>query len=82
MPTDFADHPSDYRYAMSLSQSLVLSIDVEARWTLRESHSGASGPPPRGQDLVVTAPLRKALPDSVTLFDTPSQPRGSLPPAP
>ncbi len=71
----------DYRYALSLSQSLVTSIDVEARWALREGHSGASGQPPRGQDLVVTAPLRKALPDSVSLFDTPAQPRGSVPPA-
>ena len=77
-----ADTWSDYRYALSLSQSLVTSIDVEARWALREAGAPVPGQAPRGQDLVVTAPLRKALPDSVTLFDTPSQPRGSLPPAP
>ena len=80
-PSYIADTWSDYRYALSLSQSLVTSIDVEARWAEREGLASATGERPRGQDLVVTAPLRKALPDSVTLFDTPSQPHGAVPPA-
>ena len=76
-----ADTWGDYRYALSLSQSLVMSIDVEVRWAVREGLASASGELPRGQDLVVTTPLRKALPNSVTLFDAPSQPRGSVPQA-
>ena len=81
-PSYIADTWGDYRYALSLSQSLVTSIDVEARWAVRGGHASASGELPRGQDVVVTGPLRKVLPDSVTLFDTPSQPRGTEPPAP
>ena len=81
-PSYIADTWGDYRYALSLSQSLVTSIDVEARWALREGLVPALSTLPRGQDLVVTAPLRKALPDSVTLFDTPAQPRGPVPAAP
>ncbi|OYY64821.1 MAG: hypothetical protein B7Y51_03950 [Burkholderiales bacterium 28-67-8] len=81
-PSYIADTWSNYRYALSLSQSLVTSIDVEARWALRKGQVSSAGEPPRGQDLVVTGPLRKVRPDRVTLFDTPSQPRGFEPPAP
>jgi NitT/TauT family transport system substrate-binding protein len=81
-PSYIADTWGDYQYVLSLNQSLVTSLDVEARWAVREGHARASGELPRGQDLVVTVPLRKVLPDSVTLFDTPSQPQGSVPPAP
>ena len=69
----------DYQYGLSLNQSLVTSLDIEARWAVREGHARASGELPRGQDLVVTAPLRKVLPDNVTLFDTPSQAHGTVP---
>jgi ABC-type nitrate/sulfonate/bicarbonate transport system substrate-binding protein len=56
----------DLDYALSLDQSLLKTLESEARWALREGH--ANGKKPADYlDYIDSEPLTKALPGAVTL---------------
>ena len=54
-------------YRLGLDQSLVTTIENEARWALREGHVPASRPMPKVLDLLAPDTLRKAVPGAVTI---------------
>ena len=56
----------DYDFALSLDQSLITSLESEARWAMREGH--ATGKRPANYlDYLYTTPLLKVLPGAVTV---------------
>lgn len=57
---------SDLDYALTLDQSLLQTLESEARWALREGHANGKKPPDY-LDYIDPAPLTKALPGIVTL---------------
>lgn len=57
----------DYQYRLALSQSLVGTLEGEARWALREGHVPAGGKVANMLQFVEPGPLRKALPAAVSL---------------
>ena len=62
---DWAWNDLDYR--MALDQSLVTTLEGEARWAVREGHVSADKRIPNFLDFVYSGPLRKAVPGAVTL---------------
>jgi len=58
---------SDFDYRMSLDQSLVTTLEGEARWATREGHVAAGSRIANFLDLVHSAPLRQTVPGAVTL---------------
>lgn len=62
---DWAWNDLDCR--MALDQSLVTTLEGEARWAVREGHIGADKRIPNFLDFVHPGPLRKAVPGAVTL---------------
>lgn len=56
----------DLHYRLGLDQSLLSTLENEARWALRESHVPPRAAIPNVLDLVHPGPLRKALPGAVT----------------
>mgnify|MGYP002788468246 CR=1 FL=1 len=57
----------DLHYRLGLDQSLLSTLENEARWALREGHVQARGALPNVLDVVDSGPLRKALPEAVTV---------------
>jgi len=57
----------DLDYRMSLDQSLMSTLEGQARWAVREGHVGAGARIPNLLDLVHPGPLRQAVPGAVTL---------------
>ena len=57
----------DLDFRTSLNQSLLSTLEAEARWALREGHVAAGKRIPNLLDFVHSAPLRKAVPGAVTL---------------
>ena len=58
---------NDLTYRMSLDQSLVTTMEGEARWALREKQVNMSKRNPNFLDLVAPEALRKAVPGAVML---------------
>lgn len=58
---------NDYRYRLALNQSLVSTLEGQARWALREGHVPASSRTPNMLQFVAPALLAKAVPGAVTL---------------
>ena len=58
---------SDYEYRMSLDQSLVSTLEGQARWAVREGHVPQRSRIPNYLRFVDREALRKAAPDAVTL---------------
>ena len=58
---------TDVDYRMSLSQSLLSTLEGQARWALREGHVPAGGAVPGYLQFVEPAALRRAMPSAVTL---------------
>jgi NitT/TauT family transport system substrate-binding protein len=58
---------TDVDYRMSLSQSLLSTLEGQARWALREGHVPAGGTVPGYLQFVEPAALRRAVPAAVTL---------------
>lgn len=56
----------DFDYRLGLDQSLISTLEGEARWALREGHVPGGRNPPNYLDYVEPGPLRKALPGAVT----------------
>ena len=59
---------SDFDYRMSLDQSLVTTLEAEARWAQREGHVDATKRIGNFLDFVHPAALRQAVPGAVTLM--------------
>lgn len=57
----------DYQYRLALSQSLVGTLEGQARWALREGHVAAGNKVANMLQFVETGPLRKVLPAAVSL---------------
>jgi ABC-type nitrate/sulfonate/bicarbonate transport system substrate-binding protein len=57
----------DYRFALSLDQSLLATLEGQARWARRESLNGTSGTLPDYLDYVHPGPLQAVEPGAVTL---------------
>ena len=57
----------DLNYRMALDQSLVTTLEGEARWAVREGHVSADKRVPNFLGVVYPGPLRKAVPGAVTL---------------
>lgn len=57
----------DLHYRLGLDQSLVSTLENEARWAVREGHVPAGRAVPRLLDLLQPGPLRKAVPGAVTI---------------
>ena len=57
----------DYDYRLSLDQSLLSTMENQARWALREGHIRGRKAVPNFLDFMVPSPLRKAVPGAVTL---------------
>jgi len=58
---------SDVDYRMSLTQSLVGTLEGQARWALREGHVKPGSAAPGYLQFVAPAALRQAMPAAVTL---------------
>ncbi|MEO8134550.1 MAG: ABC transporter substrate-binding protein [Betaproteobacteria bacterium] len=58
---------NDLAYRISLDQSLVITLEGEARWAVREGHVVTGRRVPNYLDFVYQEPLRKAVPGAVTL---------------
>lgn len=58
---------TDVDYRMSLAQSLLSTLEGQARWALREGHVPAGGTVPGYLQFVEPAALRRAVPAAVTL---------------
>lgn len=58
---------ADYQYRLALSQSLVSTLEGEARWALREGHVAAGNKVANMLQFVEAGPLRKAVPAAATL---------------
>jgi ABC-type nitrate/sulfonate/bicarbonate transport system substrate-binding protein len=58
----------DFNYRLSLDQSLISTIEGEARWALREGHVPSESKTPNYLQFIEAGPLRKAVPGAVTLF--------------
>ena len=58
----------DFNYRMSLDQSLLSTIEGEARWAIREGHVPSESKTPNFLQFIEAEPLRKAVPGAVTLF--------------
>lgn len=58
---------TDVDYRMSLTQSLLSTLEGQARWALREGHVPAGGAVPGYLQFVEPAALRRAVPAAVTL---------------
>ena len=56
----------DFDYRLGLDQSLVSTIENEARWAVREGHVQGRTAPPNVLDLLDPGPLRRAVPGAVT----------------
>jgi NitT/TauT family transport system substrate-binding protein len=54
-----------FNYRLSLNQSLVSTMEGEARWAVREGHVGAGRKMPNYLDFVASGPLRKAVPNAL-----------------
>lgn len=57
----------DFDYRLGLDQSLISTLENEARWALREGHVKAGKPVPNYLDFLHPVPLRKAVPGAVTI---------------
>ena len=58
----------DFNYRMSLDQSLLSTIEGEARWAIREGHVPAESKTPNYLQFIEAGPLRKAVPGASILF--------------
>ena len=58
----------DFTYRLSLNQSLVSTIEGEARWALREGYVPPERKTPNYLQFIDAGPLRKAAPAAVILF--------------
>jgi NitT/TauT family transport system substrate-binding protein len=54
-----------FKYRLSLEQSLVSTMEGEARWAMREGHVAADRRAPNYLDYVEAGPLRKAAPHAL-----------------
>lgn len=59
---------SDLDYRLGLNQSLITTLEAEARWALREGHVPAGQRLPNYLRYVEPGPLRRALPDNATIL--------------
>jgi ABC-type nitrate/sulfonate/bicarbonate transport system substrate-binding protein len=57
----------DFSYRLGLNQSLISTMEGQARWAIREGHAPADSKWPNFLDFVATEPLRKVAPAAVTL---------------
>ena len=58
----------DFTYRMSLDQSLLSTIEGEARWALREGHVPPDSKTPNYLQFIDAGPLRKAVPAAAILL--------------
>ena len=58
---------SDFDYRLSLDQSLISTLEGQARWALREGHVPGDNRIPNYLTFVATEPLRKAEPAAVSV---------------
>lgn len=58
----------DFNYRLSLDQSLLSTIEGEARWALREGHVPPDSKTPNYLQFIEAGPLRKAVPAAAILF--------------
>jgi ABC-type nitrate/sulfonate/bicarbonate transport system substrate-binding protein len=58
----------DLDYRLGLDQSLVTTLEAEARWAVREGHVAPGLAIPNYLRFVEPAPLRRALPGEATLL--------------
>lgn len=58
----------DLDYRLGLDQSLITTLEAEARWALREGHVPAGQPVPNYLRFVEPAPLRKAMPGDTPIL--------------
>ena len=58
----------DFNYRLSLDQSLLSTIEGEARWALREGHVPPDSKTPNHLQFIEAGPLRKAVPAAAILF--------------
>jgi ABC-type nitrate/sulfonate/bicarbonate transport system substrate-binding protein len=58
---------ADFDYKLGLNQSLIGTMEGQARWAMREGHVPAGSKWPNFLDFVATEPLRKIAPAAVTL---------------
>jgi ABC-type nitrate/sulfonate/bicarbonate transport system substrate-binding protein len=56
-----------YDYRLQLSQSLVSTMDAQARWAVRSGHVSPGAVPANMLDIIDVEPLRRADPAAVTL---------------
>ena len=59
---------NDFNYRLSLDQSLVSTIEGEARWAVREGHVAPDSKTPNYLQFIEAGPLRKAVPTAAVLF--------------
>lgn len=57
----------DYDYRLSLDQSLLSTMENQARWALREGHISGRKAVPNFLNFMVPSPLRTTVPGAVTL---------------
>ena len=58
----------NYRHHLSLDQMLILSLETQARWVLRNGSGSGATTIPNYLDFIDTAPLDAVLPAAVTLI--------------
>ena len=58
----------NYRHDLSLDQVLILSLEDQARWAIRNNLSGGATTIPNYLDFIDTAPIDAVLPAAVTLI--------------
>lgn len=58
----------DLDYRLGLDQSLITTLEAEARWALREGHVAAGQAVPNFLRFVEPGPLRKALPGDIAIL--------------
>ena len=58
---------SGYDYRLTLRQSLVSTMEAQARWAVRSAQVPAGAVPINMLDIIELAPLRSAAPAAVTI---------------
>ena len=57
----------NYDYRLTLRQSLVSTMEAQARWAVRSGHVPAGSVPVNMLDIIELAPLRSVAPAAVTI---------------
>ena len=57
----------DYRYQLSLNQSLLSTLEGQVRWAIREGHVPPASQMPSLLQFIDLGPMKKAMPDVPTL---------------